>query len=81
MQPWLRPDFQAGLAALTASVAESARRFAADVHQLAALAGMVPRCAHDDRGGTPWTSFRREIAVARSCSDQAAARDIRARSG
>jgi hypothetical protein len=77
MLPWLRADFQAGLAALTDSTAESARRFAADVQHLSGLAAMVPRCANDDVGGTPWTSFRREVAVARSCSDMAAARDLR----
>ena len=78
MTPWLRADFQAGLAALRASTAEEARRFAADMRALAVLTAMVPRCDGDDRGGTPWTSFRREIAVARTLSDQAAATEIRA---
>ena len=28
------------------------------------------------RGGTAWTSFRREVAVARRCSDVAAGQDV-----
>ena len=77
MQPWLRPAFQAGLASLTESTAEQARRFAADMDVIAGLAAQVPRCPNDDRGATPWTSFRREIAVARRLSDMAAAAEIR----
>jgi hypothetical protein len=45
---------------------------------LADLTAMVPRCPMDERGATPWTSFRREVAVARSLSDRAAAAEIRA---
>jgi hypothetical protein len=44
---------------------------------LAGLAGQVPRCAFDERGATPWTSFRREVAVARRVSERAAAGEIR----
>ncbi len=76
--PWLREDFQSGLATLRDSTAETARRLAADARVLTALAAQVPRCPFDDRGATPWTSFRREVAVARSISDVAAAAEIRA---
>src|SRR3712207_2470827 len=75
--PWDRPAFRAGLAALTASTAAAARQLAADARVLAGLASQVPRCAGDERGGSPWTSFRDEIAVARSMSGQAAAVEIR----
>jgi hypothetical protein len=75
--PWERPDFREGLQSLRASTAESARRFAADMRVLAELAAQVPRCAFDERGATPWTSFRREVALARSLSDQGAAAEIR----
>ena len=76
--PWLREDFQAGLIVLSDSVAEQARRFAAEMVVLAELTAMVPRCPFDESGATPWTSFRREVAVARTVSDRAAAADIRA---
>src|SRR5688500_16026337 len=76
--PWLREDFQAGLAVLSGSVEEQARRFAADMVVLAELAAMVPRCPFDEAGATPWTSFRREVAVARKVSDRTAAADTRA---
>ncbi len=75
--PWLRDDFRADLAALSASTADEARRMAADAVVLARLASQVPRCAFDESGGTPWTSFRREVAVARTLSDRAAADEIR----
>jgi hypothetical protein len=75
--PWHREDFRAGLAALTCSAAAESRQFAADCAQIAELAAMVPRCAGDEVAGTPWTSFRREIAVARSISDPAALSLIR----
>jgi hypothetical protein len=75
--PWLHADFQADLAVLAESTAEQPRRFAGDVRVLARLAARVPRCAFDERGATPWTSFRREVAVARRISDRAAAGEIR----
>lgn len=77
LTPWDRPAFRAGLAALSSSVAEAARAFAADVHLLSRLASQVPRCAHDESGATPWTSFRQEVAVARQVSGQAAAAELR----
>lgn len=75
--PWLREDFRAGLAALSASTAAEARRFADDVRLLAGLAAQVPRHPIDDRGATPWTSSRTEVAVARQISDRAAAALVR----
>jgi hypothetical protein len=75
--PWLRPDFQADLAALGNSTAAAARQFAADVRVVARLAAQVPRCPLDESGATPWTSFRREVALARRVSDQAAGAEVR----
>ena len=57
--------------------AAAARAFAADVRVLSVLAAQVPRCARDESGGTPWTSFRQELAVARQVSGQAAAAELR----
>ena len=76
--PWLRADFRADLAALAGSTAAASRRFADDARMLARMAAAVPRCPGDERGGTPWTSFRREVAVARKTSDQAAGVELRA---
>jgi hypothetical protein len=77
LTPWDRPAFQADLALLSASVADASRAFAADVQVLSRLASQVPRCANDESGATPWTSFRQEVAVARQVSGQAAATDLR----
>lgn len=77
MCPWECADSRAGLAALSTSTAAAARSYAADVRVLARLAAQVPRCPDDESGGTPWTSFRQEVAVARSISGQAAAAEIR----
>lgn len=74
--PFEEPEFRAGLATLTGSVQEASRRWAADVMVLAALASSMPRHPNDERGGTPWTSFLREVAVARRASDQAAASEV-----
>jgi hypothetical protein len=76
MTPWDRPAFRADLALLRDAVAAAARAYAADARVIARLAAQVPRCAGDERGGTPWTSFRQEIAVARSVSGQAAGTEI-----
>ena len=75
--PWTQPAFRAGLDQLGQSAAQAARQHAADARVLAALVAMVPRCPFDERAATPWTSFRREVAVARKLSDQAAAGLIR----
>jgi hypothetical protein len=77
LTPWDQPAFRAGLAQLSASTAAAARQYAADARVLAALAAQVPRCAGDETGASPWTSFRREVAVARQVSDQAAAAELR----
>jgi hypothetical protein len=75
--PWLRADFREGMDALRSGTALAARQFAEDMRRLAQLTAMVPRCPMDERGATPWTSFRREVASARSLSDRAAAAEIR----
>ena len=75
--PWERADFRGDLAALSTSTATAARAYAADVRVLARLAAQVPRCQGDESRGTPWTSFRQEVAVARSVSGQAAGAEIR----
>ena len=75
--PWDEVSFHVGLACLTLSVDSAARAFAGDVRTLAALAAQVPRCAQDEVGGTPWTSFRQQVAVARRVSSQAAAAEVR----
>ncbi len=76
--PWEREDFRADLALLADGAAAASKQYAADVRVLARLTAQVPRCLADDTGATPWTSFRREVAVARRCTDRAAAADIRA---
>ena len=76
--PWERDAFRAGLASLTSSSQAASKQFAAELVVLAALAAQVPRCLNDEAGASPWTSFLREIAVARRCSDRAAASDVRA---
>lgn len=77
LTPWPRPEFVAGLAALQGSAEQAARQYAADARVPAGLVALVPRCAHDDRGGIPWTSFQREVSLARKVSDRAAATLIR----
>ncbi len=76
--PWERADFRADLGVLVGSVQAAARQYAADVRVLARLVAQVPHCLADEVGATPWTSLRREVAVARRCTDRAAAADIRA---
>jgi hypothetical protein len=71
------PSFRAELAGLVESTREASRRYAADAELIARLAARVPRRAGDERGGTPWTSFLREVAVARRCSDLAASAEVR----
>ena len=75
--PWDRDDFRADLAMLRESTAAAARAMAKHVRLLARLVARVPRCPGDDRGATPWTSFRREVAVARQVTDRAAATLVR----
>jgi hypothetical protein len=54
----------------------AAMQWAADAQTLSRLAAQVPRSPGDDRGGTPWTSFIREVAVARRISDRAAHAEV-----
>lgn len=75
--PWEDDDFRAGLATLSDSTAAASRRWAADAQVLRTLAARVPRCRLDEQGATPWTSFRREVAVARRITDRAASTIIR----
>jgi hypothetical protein len=75
--PWLQEDFRADLELLAGARAAAARMYAADLRVIARLAARVPRCAFDETGSSPWTSFRREVAVARRVTDRAAAQLIR----
>lgn len=77
LAPWSRDRFRAELAGLRDDTAEDARRLARQARRLADLAGQVPRCPGDTRGASPWISFTREVAVAASVSDRAAAGRIR----
>jgi hypothetical protein len=74
--PFDRDDFRADVAALGDSVRHGWQRWAAECRLIARLAAQVPRTPFDTRGPTDWTSFLREIAVARRCSDQAAAAEV-----
>src|SRR3954466_11832546 len=74
--PFDHADFRADVAELAESSRESSRRWAHECRLIARLAAQVPRAPGDTRGPTPWTSCRREIAVAKRCSDQAAANEI-----
>ena len=77
LTPWDDAGFRAGLSSVALSVAEASQAFARDARILAALAARVPRCAQDEVGGTPWTSFRQQVAVARKVSNAAAAAELR----
>lgn len=76
--PWDRAEFRDGLAALRDGAVVSAQRYALEARSLAALAAMVPRCARDETGATPWTSFLQEVAVAQRSTGRAAAGAVRA---
>lgn len=73
---WDNLNFRAGLRRLEDGTRRDAQAFAADMCELAKLIEGIPRLDGDERGASPWTSLRREVAVARRCSDRAAARDI-----
>ncbi|MEX2290667.1 MAG: hypothetical protein WD794_10110, partial [Mycobacteriales bacterium] len=75
---WGCAGFREGLAGLAHSTQVQARQFAVDMRLLAELARRVPRSRWDERGSSPWISFQREVALARSSSDQAAQAEIRA---
>lgn len=74
--PFDDPDWRDELALLEISTRSAAVQWAVDARILSALAARVPRFPGDDRGGTPWTSFAREIAVARKIGDTAAHAEI-----
>jgi hypothetical protein len=74
--PFVDPTWRAGLAALSDSLHVLAVRLVEDSRTIVALASRVPRSPGDERGGSPWTSFVREVAVARRVSDQAASSEI-----
>jgi hypothetical protein len=75
--PWTRERFRNDLAELREATAEDARALACEARLLSRIAEQVPRCPGDDRGTSPWVSFTREVAVASSVSDRAAAARIR----
>jgi hypothetical protein len=70
--PFDDPGWRADLAALDVSTRLAAVMLADDAVTIAALAARVPRSPGDERGGTPWTSFVREVAVVKKISDRAA---------
>ena len=74
--PFDRDEFRADISDLAECSRDSSRRWAHECRVIARLAAQVPRFPWDTRGPTAWTSFIREIAVARRCSDQAAANEI-----
>jgi hypothetical protein len=74
--PFDDPAFQGDLSQLQQSVRAGWKRWAEEAVVIARLAAQVPRGSSDTRGATPWTSFVREVAVARRCSDQAAAKEV-----
>ncbi len=74
--PFDRAEFRSDLELLGASVRADWQRWAEQAIVIARLAAQVPA----ERGlagpSTPWKSFIREVAVARRCSDQGAAKEI-----
>jgi hypothetical protein len=70
--PFSLPSFRAELGALATSVQQDWQRWAEQAVLLAGLAKQVP----SDGDGWGWKSFVREVAVARRCSDQAAAKEV-----
>jgi hypothetical protein len=74
--PFDRPAFRADVSSLAESSRETWVRWAHECRVIARLAAQVPRVPFDTRGPTAWTSFIREIAVAKRASDQAAANEI-----
>ena len=64
------------LADLAESSREESRAYAERAEQLTRLADRIPRSLNDHRGGTPWTSFLREVALARRITDRAAIAEV-----
>ncbi|MCU1692235.1 MAG: endonuclease [Frankiales bacterium] len=74
--PWSAEELLPGLEQLASSSRIASRRAARDAIVLAGLAARVPRVAGDERGASAWTSFLREVAVARRCSDRGASSEV-----
>ncbi len=74
--PFDRPAFREALGALASSVRSDWQRWAEQAILIERMAAQVPAERGVTREATPWKSFVREIAVARRCSDQAAAKEI-----
>lgn len=74
--PFDDPDWRADLQQVAAGAREEWQRWARQAELLARLARQVPAPSGTLREKTNWDSFVREIAVARRCSDQAAAKEI-----
>ena len=74
--PFDQDDFRADLATLAGSVRDDWRRWAAQARVIERLASQVPQEQGSTTVPTQWKSFVREVAVARRCSDQAAAKEI-----
>ncbi len=74
--PFDDPGWREDLALLSSAVRFSAIALANDCETLVHLAARVPRSPGDERGGTPWTSFLREVAVVRKTSDRAASAEV-----
>ncbi|MEO6206165.1 MAG: DUF222 domain-containing protein [Mycobacteriales bacterium] len=75
--PFDCPDWQARLGELAGSVRREWQRYAEQAVLTAGLAAQVPAGEGGDwRDRLSWSSFVREVAVARRCSDQAAGKEI-----
>src|SRR3954447_1277691 len=70
--PFSLPSFRTDVSALADSVRQDWQRWAEQAVLIARLAAQVP----EDRDNWAWKSFLREVAVARRCSDQAAAKEV-----
>ncbi len=73
------PDLRSELSDLAeSSFEESAARLRRRPGAAAgrARADRIPRSLNDHRGGTPWTSFLREVALARRITDRAAIAEV-----
>ncbi|MEO6205086.1 MAG: DUF222 domain-containing protein [Mycobacteriales bacterium] len=75
--PFDCPQWQARLAELAGSVRVEWQRYAEQAVLTAALAAQVPASDGGDwRSRLSWSSFVREVAIARRCSDQGAGKEI-----
>jgi hypothetical protein len=74
--PFDDPGWRADLSRLAEARRTASVQWAVDAQVIDSLAARVPRSPGDERGGTPWTSFVREVAVARLISDRAAHAEV-----